>query len=704
MMPRTRHTHSRATANIRLLTIVTIVIAALVAMLLPLYLLRLPDPVAPRATTLPIAAVPAPAPAPDDTPPLGSSNAAPAPPAVDAPANEHLTPTTQTVVPAEPASEPEPIIERRWVHTAPTATPAEVAPSEPPEDDHRSPLESARLKQRRAVTRFGGDERTEDAVETGLAWLAAHQEADGTWDRFGFNRHCPSGDRCAGHAIRRSAPSLDAGITGLTLLAFLGAGYTDREGPHQDLVARAVDALLHAQQAHGGFSSDESQAGYNDALATFALAEYVSLTGDERVPPALRRAVDRLIRSQQHFGGWDYLPRSDRGRNDSSISAWAIQALTSAQTAGVYVPPDALCRAGIHLARASESDGRVWYADSGTGFDLEAGTMRAVYRYGPAMTAAGAACEVLLGWRVDSPMLRMQRALLAADPPSEARMVRDTTSLHSYYYWYYGTLAMFQAGGESWERWNAQLRDAILPLQVRPGPTGRGHHSVGSWPPYGTGWGKWGRMGGRVYTTALCVLTLETYYRHAPAYLVETTPMTAGAWRESWAALDSRQQRWALEALRGSRVEIGEPILADLLGNEDVAIAGEAALALTELDSPLGMGVLERANRSATGLPREELSEALTRARALRARAIPEGEVRMYDSDRGLATLHLPQAYVGLLVDIRRDQQQVARMRIIQRFTARDVVVAELVAAEAEDAPRPGDRAAPLPPGAVRSP
>ena len=35
------------------------------------------------------------------------------------------------------------------------------------------------------------------------------------------------------------------------------------------------------------------------------------------------------------------------------------------------------------------------------------------------------------------------------------------------YYWYYGTLAMFQMGGEHWERWNKNLKTVVIDNQLQ---------------------------------------------------------------------------------------------------------------------------------------------------------------------------------------------------------------------------------------------
>ena len=59
-----------------------------------------------------------------------------------------------------------------------------------------------------------------------------------------------------------------------------------------------------------------------------------------------------------------------------------------------------------------------------------------------------------------------------------------------------------------WEHWNAAMRDHLVATQATSG------HEKGSWhfPD------RWGDIGGRLYTTAMCTLTLEVYYRYQPLY------------------------------------------------------------------------------------------------------------------------------------------------------------------------------------------
>jgi hypothetical protein len=78
----------------------------------------------------------------------------------------------------------------------------------------------------------------------------------------------------------------------------------------------------------------------------------------------------------------------------------------------------------------------------------------------------------------------------------------------NFYYWYYGTLAMFQRQGDDWKRWNAALQQELLARQRWDGS------AAGSYDPDDL----WGGYGGRVYSTALATLSLEVYYRYLPVH------------------------------------------------------------------------------------------------------------------------------------------------------------------------------------------
>ncbi len=63
----------------------------------------------------------------------------------------------------------------------------------------------------------------------------------------------------------------------------------------------------------------------------------------------------------------------------------------------------------------------------------------------------------------------------------------------------------------------------------------------------------------------------------------------------------------------------------------------------------------------------------------------------MFDARAGLATLELPRSYVGMPVRVLRGDDLIAQMQVIQRFTGRNVVVAQLVS-DRRATPQRGDR------------
>jgi len=253
---------------------------------------------------------------------------------------------------------------------------------------------------------------------------------------------------------------------------------------------------------------------------------------------------------------------------------------------------------------------------------------------------------------------------------------------------------MFQRGGEGWSRWNARLRDAILPLQDREKKADGSpkRHTYGSWAPFGPNWGLFGRMGSRVYTTAICTLTLEIYYRHTPAFLKDELWFTADNWRAYMAGLSARERQGVVACLGQLRVEVGEPVLVELLRDADRGVALSAAAVLAWVDSPMGVTLIDEVITTLPPWERDALEQALERGKAIAALPPVRGSVRHYDSAARRGTLTLPRSYVGMTVEVWRGERQVARMTVIQRFTGWDVAVADLVESVGDELPQPGDR------------
>ena len=81
-------------------------------------------------------------------------------------------------------------------------------------------------------------------------------------------------------------------------------------------------------------------------------------------------------------------------------------------------------------------------------------------------------------------------------------------SENNLYFNYYASQIMRHNGGEKWEHWNKQLRDYLIQTQAKQGQERgswqfREKHSLGA---------------GRLYNTAMAIMTLEVYYRFLPLY------------------------------------------------------------------------------------------------------------------------------------------------------------------------------------------
>lgn len=348
----------------------------------------------------------------------------------------------------------------------------------------------------------GASEASEHAVERALDWLSRHQDSDGRWNggiaRYedgravkgdtDFTAHCPRGETCFGECAYWEA---DTALSGLALLAYLGAGYTHTDGRYAETVAKGIDYLLKQQKPDGDLRGRSRVVGmYCHAMATLSLCEAYALSGDPRLRDPAQRAVNYLVRSRALDGlGWRYEPRAPVG--DTSILGWVVMGLKSAREVGLAISDEDSVRRGVVT----------WLEQ------VAAGQSRGLARYQPAdretptMTAEAWVCRQFLGVGfADAATSEAARFLLQNESD------RGPTN---FYYWYYATLALYQHGGDEWDRWNFKIRDRIVELQRKTG------HQSGSWDPDGS---IYGAKGGRIYCTTLAALTLEVYYRYLRLY------------------------------------------------------------------------------------------------------------------------------------------------------------------------------------------
>jgi hypothetical protein len=344
---------------------------------------------------------------------------------------------------------------------------------------------------RRAVMRHGGSAGTESAVEAALRWLARHQSGDGSWDAAKFESS-------------NSNNRIQIGCTGLSLLAFLGAGHTDKTGMFKSNVKRAIRFLVKAQnKADGRISAvakggHKASVGYNHAVAALALAEAHGMSPNGTVRVAAQKAVDYSLNIHQETdGGWRYDPKE---KGDTSVTGWFVMQLKSAKIAGLKVNPSGFKGAANFMERVTDMHGLAGYASRG-------GTSAC-------MTSVAMVCRQFMGTPNTDKILQQSSDHLVKFTPLW-KDERDHSQERGLYYWYYGTLAMFQMGGKNWDIWNKQMKKVLLENQRKGGVLDGSLEDVdGSWDPE-----SWIDVhGGRVMTTALGALTLEIYYRYLPMY------------------------------------------------------------------------------------------------------------------------------------------------------------------------------------------
>jgi len=333
--------------------------------------------------------------------------------------------------------------------------------------------------------------RLDAAVDAGLTYLTTQQQADGAF------------------------ATLDLGqpaVTSLCVLAYLSRGHVPHEGKYGRTIERAIESVLRTQQQDGLLYALPIQGrqwgdrrhkigAYNHAIAGVMLAEAYGMTRgelSESIRAAIRKALEFSLARQQlpkpspdDVGGWRYLVYTDGNESDLSVTAWEVMFLRSARNAEFDVPLESIESAMQYVRRT---------------FVPETGTFAYGTRMRQQQTRAMAGSGILLlslggehntemarsagDWILNHPFDQYQRVIYGAE--------------HYHYGAYYCSQAMFQLGGEYWER----FFPAYMRLHVAS------QEPDGSWPAEQNRDGEYGR----VFTTALMVLSLTPAYQLLPIY------------------------------------------------------------------------------------------------------------------------------------------------------------------------------------------
>jgi hypothetical protein len=245
---------------------------------------------------------------------------------------------------------------------------------------------------------------------------------------------------------------------------------------------------------------------YAQAIGTVALCEAYGMTRDKGLLlTSAQAAINYIERAQAPNGSWGYQAGS---AGDTSIVGWQIQALQAARLSkDIVVDKQVIKKAISFLNLAGAGALKEMY-----GYNDNTGAAPAT-----SLTAVGLLCRYYIdGWGPDNGgYSRGVAGLMKRTPNADGK----EKSVPDMYFYYYATQVVHFNEGEEWKQWNegtkqkdgtrkGGARDLLIDLQHK-----KGGAREGSWDPDG---GFIGRQCGRLGTTALCLLTLEVYYRHLP--------------------------------------------------------------------------------------------------------------------------------------------------------------------------------------------
>jgi hypothetical protein len=286
---------------------------------------------------------------------------------------------------------------------------------------------------------------TQAAIDRGLAWLAARQNEDGAFGGSGYGRN--------------------VAVVSLAGMAFLAGGHTPGRGEYGEAVNRCLSYVLAASDESGFVCEAEHTSHgpmYDHGFATLFLAECYGMSPDSEVRDKLAAAVKLIVSTQNPEGGWRYQPKPIEA--DISVTICQVMALRAARNAGIYVPNETIDRCVDYVKRSQNADGGFMYMLTG----------------GPSRfprSAAGVVALYSAGIYEGDEIKRGLEYLMQHQPAAEDLR----TDAHWMYGQYYGVQAMWQAGGEHWQKWYPAVHDVLL----------RQQQDDGSWmdlicPEYGT--------------------------------------------------------------------------------------------------------------------------------------------------------------------------------------------------------------------------
>jgi len=392
---------------------------------------------------------------------------------------------------------------------------------------------SSKKGRKTAMKRYGADpEKNEAAVEKGLSWLAKHQNPDGSWGTYEQSKYA---------------------FTALATLAFLARGETPVSAKYGQTIIKAIKKLIFYSETILGGKRKRAYIGdgrsYSHPVVAYALSEAYGITKMPKVKKAMDLAVQVVIDNINKRGSFGYyydrIPRiQSQDRDpftgklkkgkvpeppcDLSYAGWNYQTLKAAFSAGCRLKgldeTVELAIKGLKHHSLPTKEG---------GFGIRPGSKA---DFG--MTSVGILCMGLLGegnskeakkafkWMKVNNKRGMQTCSWRYNDKVHKEYPKAFEQ--AIYTWYYQTQVLFQTTkgrGGVWRKWNDAFSRALL----------REQNSDGSWSTPAEKYGQhldknkvnaeWSHVPHfkdpndlKIYSTTLCCLTLEVYYRYLPTY------------------------------------------------------------------------------------------------------------------------------------------------------------------------------------------
>jgi len=354
---------------------------------------------------------------------------------------------------------------------------------------HKNIKYEQRYNREYALIQGGGSDRTEWAVLQALRWLKRNQNEDGSWGE----------------------PPLQPTMTGWALLCFLGHGEDHLSVEFGATVRSAISWFVGEQDENGYFTQAKSW-GYQNGIATYAMAEAYAMTGLEDLRPVVAKAIRRICEGQTPEGGWYYGYAKVRNDGqawpggDTSVCGWQIQALTAAWYGGIRFSNNMLLEA---RRRAVFDLNSRFNQKGGCGYNGTAPSGGKERNY--CTTGIGTLCLQFLGQH-SSEQVKWGLSLMLQYSCDWKRTTGGAGA--PLYGWYYVTQAMYQATANPkqnkyWKYWNPKFSTMLVNKQA----------SDGHWEPPEGGAKNWfSGKNKNIYATTLCCMMLEVYYRYLPTY------------------------------------------------------------------------------------------------------------------------------------------------------------------------------------------